>query len=161
MPMLDAHIPQGALTPAAERALLARLTDVLLEHEGADPANPVARSLTKIWLQRPAAVYVAGEATAAPHYRIVATLPEGQYDDERRAAMVAAITEAVLEAEQDRFPPDPLRVWVFPVEVPDGSWGGAGRIFRLADIAALVMGDEGRARAYAERRLARTEPAPA
>jgi phenylpyruvate tautomerase PptA (4-oxalocrotonate tautomerase family) len=31
MPMLDATIPEGALDPDRERALMARLTDILLE----------------------------------------------------------------------------------------------------------------------------------
>jgi hypothetical protein len=30
MPQLDAHIPAGALTPEAERDLLAKLTDLLI-----------------------------------------------------------------------------------------------------------------------------------
>lgn len=159
MPMLDAYIPEGALTPDAERALLVRLTDVLLEHEGADPTNPAARALAKVWLHRPAAVVVAGETSDEPHYRIVASVPQGQFDDERRAGMVAAVTEAVLDAEKGRYPRNPLRVWVFASEIPDGTWGGAGRIFRLADIAGLVLGDAEKGRAYAEERLGRGQPA--
>ncbi|WP_297729810.1 hypothetical protein [Mycobacterium sp.] len=152
--MLDAYIPEGALPAEAERALLVRLTDVLLEHEGADPANPAARALAKVWLHRPAAVLHAGEEPAAPHYRVIASVPEGQFDDERRASMVAAVTDAILDAEDGRYHRDPLRIWVFANEIPDGTWGGGGRIARLADIAGFVLGDAGRGRAYAERRLA-------
>ena len=36
MPMLDAYIPTGALTPAAEQQLLTDLTDLLIKNEGAD-----------------------------------------------------------------------------------------------------------------------------
>ena len=61
MPLLDAYIPAGALEPDAEEKLLARLTDLLLEHEGADPTNPVARSIAWVFLHRPEAVFVAGE----------------------------------------------------------------------------------------------------
>jgi len=43
MPMLDAYIPEGALSPSAERELLAKITDLLLEHEGVDPSNERAR----------------------------------------------------------------------------------------------------------------------
>jgi phenylpyruvate tautomerase PptA (4-oxalocrotonate tautomerase family) len=154
MPMLDAYIPEGALPAAAERALLATLTDVLLEHEGADPTNPAARALAKVWLHRPAAVLHAGEQPAAPHYRVVASVPEGQFDDERRAAMVAAVTEAILDAEGGTYDRDPLRIWVFANEIPDGTWGGGGQIARLSDIAARVLGDTEKGRAYAEQRLA-------
>ena len=83
MPMLDAYIPEGALPAEAERQLISRLTDLLLEHEGADPRNPVARSLAWVFVHRPAAVYVAGATAAAPRYRFIASVPEGQYDDER------------------------------------------------------------------------------
>jgi hypothetical protein len=31
-----------------------------------------------------------------------------------------------------------FRVWVFIHEVPDGHWGGAGRVFRLRDIVKLA-----------------------
>jgi phenylpyruvate tautomerase PptA (4-oxalocrotonate tautomerase family) len=130
------------------------LTDVLLEHEGADPTNPAARALAKVWLHRPAAVLHAGEQPAAPHYRVIASVPEGQFDDERRAAMVAAVTEAILDAESGSYDRDPKRIWVFATEIPDGTWGGGGRIARLADIAARVLGDAEKGRAYAEQRLA-------
>lgn len=154
MPMLDAYIPDGALPAQAENALLAALTDVLLEHEGADPANPAARALAKVWLHRPAAVLHAGERPAMPHYRVIASVPEGQFDDDRRASMVAAVTEAILDAEGGRYDRDPLRIWVFANEIPDGTWGGGGRIARLADIAGIVMGDPDKGRVYADRRLA-------
>jgi phenylpyruvate tautomerase PptA (4-oxalocrotonate tautomerase family) len=161
MPLLDAYIPAGALEPDAEEKLLARLTDLLLEHEGADPTNPVARAIAWVFLHRPEAVFVAGERATLPRYRIVASVPEGQFDDERRQAMVAAVTEAVLDAEEGSRPRDPNRVWVFPTEIPDGTWGGAGRIVTLADIAGLVLGEE-KGREYAERTLGerRREAAP-
>ncbi|WP_319456047.1 MULTISPECIES: tautomerase family protein [unclassified Mycobacterium] len=154
MPMLDAYIPDGALPADVERALLGTLTDLLLQHEGADPLNPAARALAKVWLHRPTAVLHAGEQPAAPHYRVIASVPEGQFDDERRASMVAAVTDAILAAEGGRYDADPLRVWVFANEIPEGTWGGGGRIARLADIAGLVLGDPEAGRAYAARRLA-------
>ena len=45
--MLDAYIPEGALSPAAEDKLLTRLTDLLLQHEGVDPANRAAHA--RVW----------------------------------------------------------------------------------------------------------------
>ena len=154
MPMLDAYIPEGALPAEAERQLISRLTDLLLEHEGADPRNPVARSLAWVFVHRPAAVYVAGEPAAAPRYRFIAPVPEGQYDDERRAAIVAAVTDAVLDAEDGTHPRDPQRVWVFANEIPEGTWGGGGQVMRLADIVGHVIGDADAAEHYAARRLA-------
>ena len=159
MPMLDAYIPADALSADAERALLSNLTDILLRNEGADPTNPAVRSIAWVFLHRPASVYVAGEPAAAPRYRIIASVPEGQFDEERRQAMVQEVTEAVLDAEQGAYERDPMRVWVFPTELPDGTWGAAGRINTLADIAGFALGDPDKGRAYAEKRLARNRDA--
>ncbi|WP_272474840.1 tautomerase family protein [Baekduia alba] len=152
--MLDAFIPEGALSVEAEQELLASLTDILLRNEGADPSNPVARSIAWVFLHRPVALYVAGEPTDEPRYRIIASVPEGQFDADRRQRMVAEVTETVLDAEQGAYERDPTRVWVFANEVPDGTWGGGGRIVTLADIAGAVLGDAEEGRGYADRRLA-------
>ena len=154
MPMLDAYIPAGALEPAAEERLLAELTDMLIRNEGADPSNPQVRSIAWLFVHRPEAVYVAGAPAPAPHYRFVASVPEGQYEPERRQAMVRDITEAVLDAEQGAHERDPRRVWVFTPEIPDGTWGALGTIVTLADIATFATGDAERGKRYAEERLA-------
>jgi phenylpyruvate tautomerase PptA (4-oxalocrotonate tautomerase family) len=159
--MLDAYIPEGALSAAAEQRLLARLTDLLLVNEGADPTNPAVRSIAWLFVHRPAAVYVAGAPAESPRYRFIDSVPEGQYDAERRQAMVADITNAVLDAEDGAHERDPSRVWVFTPEIPDGTWGGMGRIVTLADIAAFATGDVERGRRYAEERLAARRAAPA
>jgi phenylpyruvate tautomerase PptA (4-oxalocrotonate tautomerase family) len=154
MPMLDAHIPAGALTPDAERGLMSDLTDILLRNEGADPTNEAVRSIAWLFVSRPETVYVAGSPADAPRYRFVASVPEGQYEPARREAMVREITEAVLDAEQGAHERDPSRVWVFTPEIPEGTWGGAGRIVTLADIATFATGDAELGRGYAEHRLA-------
>jgi len=159
--MLDAYIPTGALAPAAEGQLLADLTDVLITNEGADPTNPQVRSIAWLFVHRPEAVYVAGSPASAPRYRFIASVPEGQYDPERRQAMVRDITEAVLDAEQGAYDRDPMRVWVFTPEIPDGTWGGGGAIVTLADIATFATGDAEQGRLYAEERLAQRRGAPA
>jgi phenylpyruvate tautomerase PptA (4-oxalocrotonate tautomerase family) len=151
MPMLDAYIPEGALEPGAERELLARCTDLLIEHEGADASNETVRSIAWVFVHRPE-VYVAGEPAAEPRYRFVCQVPEGQYDAERRAAVTRAMTDALAEAEGGKWPNPEGRVWVFTYEVPEGTWGAFGRVFELADIAAAAVGDAGRA--YGERRIA-------
>jgi phenylpyruvate tautomerase PptA (4-oxalocrotonate tautomerase family) len=160
MPMLDAYIPAGALSPTAEEKLLAELTDLLIVNEGADPTNPQVRSIAWLFVHRPEAVYVAGTRAGTPRYRFIASVPEGQYDPERRQAMAHSITEAVLDAEEGAYDRDPARVWVFTPEVPDGTWGALGRIVTLADIATFATGDPQRGRQYAEERLAARRAQP-
>jgi phenylpyruvate tautomerase PptA (4-oxalocrotonate tautomerase family) len=154
MPMLDVYIPDQALPAAAEKRLLRQLAEILIEHEGADPSDPVARSLAKVWLHRPAAMLHAGETPSAPHYKVIASVPQGQLDDVRTASVVADITDAILAAEEGRYDQDPLRIWVIGNEIPEGNWGAGGRVVRLADIAGAVLRDPDKGREYAQQRLA-------
>jgi phenylpyruvate tautomerase PptA (4-oxalocrotonate tautomerase family) len=155
MPMLDAYIPTGALAPDAEHRLLAKLTDILIEWEGADPTNPRTRAASWVFLHHPEAVYVGGEPSRAPHYRVIASVPEGQLDAERRAGMVAAVTDAVLDAEEEAGRKrDPFAVWVIANQIPDGTWGAGGKVFGLADIAGMAFRDSEAGRAHAKQRLA-------
>jgi hypothetical protein len=48
--MLDARIPEGALTRAAERELLDTCSALLLKYEGVDPANERAHALVEMVL---------------------------------------------------------------------------------------------------------------
>ena len=142
---------------------MAKVTDLLIRHEGADPTNETVRSIAWVFVHRPETVYVGGRPAAAPRYRFIASVPEGQFNEERRQAMTAEITDAVLDAEQGAHPRDPMRVWVFTLEVPDGAWGGGGRVVTLGDIAGLALGDAEAGREYAERVFAerRGEPVAA
>ncbi len=81
MPMLDVYIPDGALTTEVEDDLVARLTDLLLTHEGVNPENARARELAWVWVHRPARAFVAGKPADRPRYKLVPQVPEGQYDD--------------------------------------------------------------------------------
>ena len=101
------------------------------------------------------------EPLESPRYRFIASVPEGQYDAERRQAMVSAITDAVLDAEEGARERDPGRVWVFTPEVPDGTWGALGQTVTLADIATFASGDADFGRRYAEQRLAERRGSPA
>ncbi len=150
MPMIDALIPEHALAPEAEARLIKELTDILIRAEGYDPGNPNAQRVSVLHLHRPAAVFVGGEPSKLPRYRIIPSAPEGQYTDEARAMLVREITEAVARAENTPFKDIAPRVWVFPTEVPDGQWGANGVINRLPDIHAMLVG-EGQRSAGAER----------
>ena len=144
MPMIDALIPEGALKPEAEARLLKELTDILITHEGFDPGNKVAQSVSIVFLHRPAAVFVGGARSATPRYRIVPSVPEGQYTEASRKALVRDVTAAVVRADGGTFEDVAPRVWVFPTEIPDGQWGSRGVIRPLPDIQAFIAGEHER-----------------
>ncbi len=154
MPMIDLTIPEGALKPEAEARLVKELGDILIAHEGFDPASPVAQGVTVVFLHRPAAVFVAGARSEKPRYRIVPSVPEGQYTDASRKALVKDVTAAVVRAEGGSLDDVASRVWVFPTEVEDGTWGSRGGIRRTADIHAFIAGEH--ERKVGEQRLARS-----
>ncbi|MGY4402134.1 Tautomerase enzyme [Bradyrhizobium sp. USDA 3315] len=153
MPMIDVTIPEGALKVEAEARLIKELGDILIGHEGFDPANKVAQGVTVVFLHRPAAVYVAGRPSPSPRFRIVPTVPEGQYTEASRAALVKDVTDAVVCAAGGSFEDVAPQVWVFPTEIPDGQWGSRGVIRPLPDIQAFIAGEH--ERKVGEARLAR------
>lgn len=151
--MIDVTIPEGALKQDAEERLLKELGDILIGHEGFDPANQTAQSVTVIFLHRPTAVFVAGVRSEKPRYRVVPTVPEGQYTEASRKALVKDVTNAVVRAEGGSFEDVAPRVWVFPSEIEDGTWGSRGGIRRIPDIQAFIAGEN--ERTVGEARLAR------
>ncbi|MFF8774277.1 hypothetical protein [Kitasatospora sp. NPDC015120] len=155
MPMLDVYIPDGALQPDAEAELLNRITEILIRYEGFDPADPVTRSVSWVFLHRPVAVHVGGARADAPRYKVVPSVPEGQLDETARAGVIADVTEAILDAENGAWPRDAGRIWVFPTEIPEGHWGGYGQVRPLATILSRLTGhDAEQARGLAARRIA-------
>jgi phenylpyruvate tautomerase PptA (4-oxalocrotonate tautomerase family) len=154
MPMIDVVVPENALSPEAETRLMKELTDILIRAEGYEPTNKIAQSVSVLFLHRPSKVFVGGEASQSPRYRIVPSVPEGQYTEEARGKLVKEIAEAVARAEGAPFADVAPRVLIFPTEIPEGEWGGRGLIRNVADIHAMLV-DEPTQRAVGEQRLAR------
>jgi phenylpyruvate tautomerase PptA (4-oxalocrotonate tautomerase family) len=139
--MIDAFIPEGVLSEAAEAQLMKEVTDLLIRSEGFDPANELVQSVSVVWVHHTGGLYVGGQRSKAAWYRFVASVPEGQFDDEARGYVTRKITEAVARAEGSLPEDAAARVWVFPIEVPDGWWGARGNIVRLGDILARLGGE--------------------
>jgi phenylpyruvate tautomerase PptA (4-oxalocrotonate tautomerase family) len=145
MPMIDLTLPRGALSDDAREQLMGELSRTLLKWEGAKPGNRNAESIAWTFAHEPELVTVAHEPAQEPRYRVVVGVPEGTLGDEEKQGLVAEVTEQVLRAEspdEKPAPEDSTRVWVIINEITDGNWGGAGRIFPLADIMAFAGASE-------------------
>jgi hypothetical protein len=146
VPMCDAYIPMDALPADAEREMLSRISDLLIQHElrrmldlvdDVEASTKRARSIAWLSVLRHEA-YVASAPAQAPHYKFVVSVPEGQADDEFRISVTRDITQAVADAEGGRWPHPEFRVWLFTWEVQDGTWGSTGRIVRRTDVIDFV-----------------------
>lgn len=144
MPMIDAFIPDNALTPQAEQQLIREVTDLVIKYEIGDPVNERARNAAWLSVHRPI-VFVGGVPSTQPRYRFIVSVPECQFDSERRQAITAEITVAVANAEGHPLDEVKARVWVITVEIPDGAWGARGRVNHLPDILMAFLGEPGRA----------------
>ncbi|OQW60417.1 MAG: hypothetical protein A4S17_00545 [Proteobacteria bacterium HN_bin10] len=138
MPMIDVTAPKGALSPPVRDKLVKQLTDCLLKWEGAPEGSQAAQEIAWVYVHeaQEGTFYVGGRNPERPRFRIQVTTPEGGLDDERRAGLVediSGIVEAVIGPAGSG-----LNHWVLLSEIKDGSWGAGGRIFRHADIKAVV-----------------------
>jgi 4-oxalocrotonate tautomerase len=70
------------------------------------------------------------------------SIPAGSLSAEQKRALIAGITDAVVEVEG---PAVRRGTWVHVTEVPDGGWGMGGRAFTLAELAAQVAAAQQRA----------------
>jgi phenylpyruvate tautomerase PptA (4-oxalocrotonate tautomerase family) len=146
--MIDLTLPEGTLSAESKTQLLARLTHILLKWEEA-PDTPQAKSIAWAYVQevKAGAMMVGGAIPEIPRYRVMTTVPQGSLNDERKEGLVEEVTRAVLEAEgADWNAENRRRVWCIVQEVPDGNWGGGGRINRLRDIAKFVGANPNSAR---------------
>ena len=151
MPQLDAHIPAGALTEQAERDLIAKLTDILIEHEGADPTNETVRSIAWVFVTRPETVYVAG---ASPTPRATASSPPSPRASSTRSGARGSSRPSPRPCSMpSRAPTRATRCasGSSPPRCRTGPGAAPGRIVTLGDIAGLAMGDLEAGHAYAER----------
>jgi phenylpyruvate tautomerase PptA (4-oxalocrotonate tautomerase family) len=122
MPQIELTLPEGALDVATQDRLMNELTTTLLRIEGAPADSSAALAIS--W----------GYVNEVP----VVSVPEDALDDERKNELVREVTRLVLGAEGTDDPTAAFRVWVMINEVPDGNWGGAGRIWKLRELAKLV-----------------------
>jgi len=164
--MLDLTLPRGALTLDMQRHLAAHLTHIAIRWEEWDietfpERNDVAQGLTWVFFHEvePHHIFTAGQPTQRPIYRLVTHFPQGAVNERTRAGYVRDVTQAILDAEgvpMDRE--NAQRVWSIIREIQEGSWGGAGQIVGLAQLASFIYGDPEQGHTFAEGRITALAP---
>lgn len=141
MPMIEITLPEATFTKEEEARLAEDVTDALLRLEGMD-TNPKARMLSWVYFHHHpnADLYIGGHAAHKAHYRFDVTVFENTLPDSHKERLTQALTQLVLQLEgTDDNRLNAARVWVLFHEVPDGHWGGAGQIYRLADLMKMMQ----------------------
>ena len=115
---------RGVLTAAGEREILPKLTEALLEANGA-VGNPFFSSIVggSVHLLAPQDIYAAGEP--CPLVMVELKLPDIGLDTvESRAAFISAATRIVDESTGPEH--EGGNTWVNILNAPSGAWGIGG-----------------------------------
>lgn len=141
MPFVEVFAPQGAVRPDQQALISKGLVAEVMRGEGA-PDTEIARAIS--WLVwHPVDHWSIGgqliEPDEPPRYMVRVSVPAGSLIDEKRADIIARVTQVLADADDDgdRLYREPS-AWVQLVEIADGNWGALGRVFRFADISELV-----------------------
>ena len=140
MPLITVHIPENNFTGRQKQAFAQKATDILLTLEGM-AANPKAQNLSWVQFSEFSAgnFFLAGHAVEKPHYRIEVKVFQGTMDANKKQKLTAQLTELILDLEQtDHNLLNAARIWVMIEEVPNGNWGGAGKIYRIEDLMKIM-----------------------
>jgi phenylpyruvate tautomerase PptA (4-oxalocrotonate tautomerase family) len=147
MPQIEFTLPRGALDAGAVDSLMAEMTTTLLRYEGA-PDNEAAREISWGFVHEVDRVYNGGAPLngGPARYKVDVTVPEGALTPEKKNGLVGEITKLIVEADGAAADDAAaaMRVWVLVHDVPDGNWGGAGRTWKLKEIAQLVGAGQAR-----------------
>ena len=138
MPLINVTAPKGILKKKQVGDLMNRISDAVLEAEGAPLDYAGACALTWSYYREAAedGVFIGGQNIDQPPLLIEVTTPQGALDAEREESLVAAIGVIV----DDIVGPyeGALNQWTLLREVKDGNWSGSGQIFPLAGIQAAM-----------------------
>ncbi len=147
MPQIEFTLPRGALAADKIDALMGEMTTTLLRYEGA-PDNDASREISWGFVHEAERVYNGGAPLdgGPARYRVDVTVPDGALTPEKKNGLVGEITKLILDADGAAADDAAaaMRVWVLVHDLRDGNWGGAGRTWKLSEIAQLVGAGEAR-----------------
>lgn len=140
MPLIVIHLPENTFSTQQKQRFAQSATQALLSFEGM-AEHPKAHDLS--WVQfnefSNDDFYMAGHSVNKPHYRLDVSIFQGTMAGDKKERLTEKLTDLILEVEgTDHNLLNAARVWVMINEVPDGNWGGAGKIYRIQDLMKLM-----------------------
>jgi phenylpyruvate tautomerase PptA (4-oxalocrotonate tautomerase family) len=150
MPVIRVTYPTKALSDKQKEALAPLLIDAVMLQE-VDPITEMARNATLVVFNElpQKDCYMSKE----PVWLVEAMVAAGFLNQKRRDAAHAAVNKAFVEVlgddgssivlEDVRVSPKFLsRLWVLLIEIPEGSWGWAGRQTSGLEIGHIIGSDK-------------------
>jgi phenylpyruvate tautomerase PptA (4-oxalocrotonate tautomerase family) len=142
MPFVEVFSPPGTPRPEQRRRIADRLVSEVMAGEGA-PDSEFARAISWLVWHDLEAMSVGGTAVSAdepPRYVVRVSVPAASLTDDKREEIVRRVTRVLADADDD---PDRLyntpSSFVLLTEIPEGNWGGIGRVVRFSEIAGFVL----------------------
>ncbi|WP_130537573.1 tautomerase family protein [Thiomicrorhabdus indica] len=141
MPLITVHLPENTFTGRQKQEFAQNATDILLTLEGM-VENPKAQNLS--WVQflefTTSDFFLAGHPVEKPHYRIEVKVFQGTMNADKKQKLTEQLTHLILQLEQtDNNLLNAARIWIMIEEVPNGNWGGAGKIYRIEDLMHMMQ----------------------
>ena len=142
MPFVEVFSTPGTPRPEQRKQIAERLVRDVMLAEGA-PDNEHARAISWLVWHDLEAWSVGGRMTDAeepPRYVVRISVPAASLTDAKREEIVRRVTRVLAEADDE---PERLyttiSAFVLLTEIPEGNWGGIGRVVRFNEIASFVM----------------------
>ncbi|MCW8931243.1 MAG: hypothetical protein OQL19_13505 [Gammaproteobacteria bacterium] len=138
MPLIQVFAPQDTLSKKEQKTLMSRLSNAVLQAEGAPLDSIGAQSLVWAYYVEQAhdSIYIGGKNLEPSPLRIAITTPEGALTERTRNSLIAEIG-TIVDDSIGLFE-GRLNHWTMLNEIDDGCWGGAGQVFHLSDIQTAM-----------------------
>jgi phenylpyruvate tautomerase PptA (4-oxalocrotonate tautomerase family) len=142
MPFVEVFSTPGTPRPEQRKQIAERLVAEVMVAEGA-PDNEFARAISWLVWHDIAAWSIGGQVASAdepPRYVVRVSVPAASLTDAKREEIVRGVTRVLADADDE---PERLYTsiasFVLIDEVPEGNWGGIGRVVRFNEISSYVM----------------------
>lgn len=140
MPLIDLTFVRGSITEQGLHRLTDELVTALLRAEGA-PDTRFMRENTLVYLHdiEATALSIGGRGPGEPRFRVDVTVFAGALDRERTEQLTADVHAAVCAAAGiEPQGPKAFRVWILIHQIPEGNWGGGGKVIYYQQVKGLV-----------------------